>query len=435
MRRVLRCKMVLSILALVLAVCSLSIPTIANALDDYVAADDAAYSWSLVSQSTVPGGGGVYQISLTSQVWHGITWRHRLQVVMPAQAPKFRTMLLYITGGSLSQAELAQMGALANKLQAPVATLFDIPNQPLFNGLSEDALISYTFAKFFETGDTTWPALLPMVKGAVKAMDALTEFAAQRLGFGVDGFVVFGGSKRGWTTWLTAAVDSRVKAIAPIAYDNLRLAEQMTHQIASFGQYSLQIHDYTDMGLQAFLNTERGRLLISIIDPYAYKDRYTGLPKLIIRGTNDPYWPVDAIQLYLNDLPGKTWVLYDPGSGHAPANLDRVIATIGGFYLNAVGALSLPPVTWQVQETTGHVDLQVSTPSPAFSLNLWTAVSASTDFRQSTWTSEVTGPGTERVFSVAPPATGAKAVFGEVVYRISDTTVAFDTPVFVIKAK
>ena len=38
------------------------------------------------------------------------------------------------------------------------------------------------------------------------------------------------------------------------------------------------------------------------VDPYAYRDRLQ-TPKLITLGTNDPYWPLEALELYRGDLP------------------------------------------------------------------------------------------------------------------------------------
>src|SRR5207237_8100873 len=101
-----------------------------------------------------------------------------------------------------------------------------VPNQPLtFHGdgkpRSEDDLIAYCQIKYLDTGDPTWLPRLPMVKSAVRAMDAVTEFLASEQGgkTAVKRFVVSGGSKRGWTTWLTGAVDPRVVAIIPVVID------------------------------------------------------------------------------------------------------------------------------------------------------------------------------------------------------------------------
>src|SRR5205814_7339736 len=81
----------------------------------------------------------------------------------------------------------------------------------------EDDFIAYTWDHYIRTGDDRWPARLPMTKSAVRAMDAVTAFTATPAGGGrpVRRFVVAGASKRGWTTWATAAVDKRVVAIAP----------------------------------------------------------------------------------------------------------------------------------------------------------------------------------------------------------------------------
>src|SRR5205807_179172 len=119
---------------------------------------------------------------------------------------------------------------LATSTNSVVAELGMGPNQPLtLNGdgtpRSEDDLIAYCQIKAMDTGDPTWLPRLAMVKSAVRALDAMTEVLAGEQGGKVPlkKFVVSGGSKRGWTTWLTAAVDRRVVAIIPAVIDVLNV--------------------------------------------------------------------------------------------------------------------------------------------------------------------------------------------------------------------
>tara|TARA_B110000090_G_C13106605_1_gene340697 strand:+ start:117 stop:275 length:159 start_codon:yes stop_codon:yes gene_type:complete len=50
-----------------------------------------------------------------------------------------------------------------------------------------------------------------MVKASMRAMDAMTEFVKEKFPdetWSLDYYSVAGASKRGWTTWDVAAVDS-----------------------------------------------------------------------------------------------------------------------------------------------------------------------------------------------------------------------------------
>jgi PhoPQ-activated pathogenicity-related protein len=50
----------------------------------------------------------------------------------------------------------------------------------------------------------------------VRAMDTVTDYVNNKFGHNITNFIVAGASKRGWTTWTTGAVDTRVIAIIPM---------------------------------------------------------------------------------------------------------------------------------------------------------------------------------------------------------------------------
>jgi len=62
-----------------------------------------------------------------------------------------------------------------------------------------------------------------MTKAVVKTFDAVQEFTKKKGIANISKWTVAGGSKRGWTTYLTAAVDPRVIAITPVVWDLLHL--------------------------------------------------------------------------------------------------------------------------------------------------------------------------------------------------------------------
>jgi PhoPQ-activated pathogenicity-related protein len=225
-----------------------------------------------------------------------------------------------------------------------------------------------------------------MVKSAVRALDVLEAYSKQNWGRPVSRFIVAGASKRGWTSWLTAASgDPRVAAIAPVVIDTLNFPAQLKHQVASYGDYSEQIRDYVETGLVHLVDTEQGRRMWAMIDPYNFRDRLT-LPKLIVNGTNDPYWTQDALNLYWDQLPGPKSVLYVPNATHSlREDLLRLVASTTAFCRVIASGGSLPELTWRHAEASGRMQLEVSPDIPARGGRLWFARSQSLDFRQARW--------------------------------------------------
>ncbi len=408
----------------------------AGDLLSYVDQPDASFKWEKVSKADSPVGAD-YILKMTSQTWQGIPWVHEVEIVVPSKCDYPETAILIVTGGHPTK-KSAQIGAaFAAASGCPVAAVYGIPNQPLFEGKSEDVLIAHTLVRAMETGDDTWPLLLPMTKAVVRAMDAIQAFAKSELGKEITGFVVTGASKRGWTTWLTAAADrKRVKGIVPIVYDNLNLEAQMPHQIAFWGRYSNQISEYTELHIQEALATELGKRLAAIVDPWAYRERIT-VPKLIINGTNDPYWTLDALNLYWDHLKGPKLVLYVPNAGHDVsgdvAGGLKLLSTAAAFARAVASGAKLPEFTWK--HTTGKAAcrLEIATNRKDASAVMWTTSSDSLDFRGSKWESApMTASEKGFTTTLAPPAKGYAAFFGEVTLPVADRRCAFSTQLAIV---
>ncbi len=395
-------------------------------LGEYIRKAEPKYSWKLVKKTEILVG-TVYEIRLTSQVWEGITWEHALAIIQPRNVKPTATMLLWNTGGPFKITDIALALSLAEKAQSPVAFLYGIPNQPLLGDLKEDALISETFVRYLNTKDEDWPLLFPMTKSLVKAMDCIQSFAKEEWKFDVKDFVVSGASKRGWTTWLTAATgDPRVKAIAPLVIDMLNFAKQNPLQIASFGEPSEQIKDYTEKGLLKVLDQPHGRKLWAMVDPWMYRDKIA-VPKMMINGTNDPYWPLEATNMYWDDLKGDKYLLYVPNAGHNlqqntaenPKDWTRVVNSLAVYADSIIHEKPMPKLEWTHKEGEKLGSYQLSVKSDKFpkTVRLWQAENDTRDLRKSTWTStEIPMAEGRTIVSMNAPTKGWKAFLIECEY-------------------
>jgi PhoPQ-activated pathogenicity-related protein len=429
----------LPILVLIaVALCPISVldakePTISDvsaiALENYVTKPDNSYGWTKRREGRL-GSGSYVELTLTSQTWRDVLWKHQLFIYRPSVVARQAQAMLLIAGGDWDESlakppasgneklptEAHIVAAMAESMHAPVAVLLQVPQQPMFEGMVEDEIISFTFAKFFETGDAEWPLLLPMVKSTVRAMDAVQEFAGEQWHLDIEHFLVTGASKRGWTTWLTAAVDSRVNGLAPIVINMLNMVPHMELQERSFGGFSNQISDYTDKGLQNRLNTERGAALRAIVDPYSYR-RQLRQPKLVILGTNDAYWPVDALSLYWDELEGEKHIVYVPNGGHGLRDHPRILGTVAAFYQSLTNGKPLPKLAWQFTDDDDRVQLHISADVNPLSVTAWSAMADTRDFRKAHWTSHPAKPNGESsrefVIDLKKPQSGYAAMFAE----------------------
>ncbi len=391
-----------------------------EALQAYVGREDESFRWEVIER-TKTDAGSVYEMRLTSQTWQTIPWKHAVEIYEPDQVRFPGHAILFVTGGSKPSPPGAGDMLLGIRLAqlsgARVVMLHQTPNQPLLGDRNEDDLISETWLRYLKTGDSDWPLLFPMVKSAVRTMDAIEAFSRQEWGRPIDRFLITGASKRGWTSWLSPVADDRIIATAPIVIDVLNFRAQMNHQLETWGAFSPQIVDYTRKGLvkrPGETESPREAALRTMMDPYTYRERLT-LPKCLIVGTNDPYWVVDAMNLYWDDLKGPKLIRQVPNAGHGlEGGRDAALASLAAFFRHVVDDRKLPQLSWSFDADSDRATLTMqATPTPA-AVRFWTARSNDKDFRDARWDSETLEAKNSRyVGTLARQPDGHVAVFGE----------------------
>ncbi len=420
----------------IFALLLLALPAFAgedSALDRYIRTPDPSYRYSLVSSVKLPGL-TMHVLDMTSQRWlteaevDRPEWRHWLVIYQPDQVDH-RTGLLLINGGSINSkapnSPDALLTTLAVQTRTVVTDLKMVPNEPLkFADLtetrSEDGIIAYTWRKFLETGDERWPARLPMTKAAVRAMDTVTAYCGSLTAnpLRIDRFVVAGASKRGWTTWTTAAVDRRVTAIIPMVIDALNVDASFIHHFRAYGFWAPAIADYEREGIMQWLGTPQWRKLMEIEDPWEYRDRLA-MPKFIFNSSGDQFFLPDSSQFYFGALPGEKFLRYVPNTDHGLNSPDLAIDLLA-VYQAFLNCEPRPRFSWKADRSAGAIRLK--TMDEPTQVLLWEAANPEArDFRLEkigpAWSSRpLTGENGVYVAAPEPPAQGFKAFFLEMTF-------------------
>ncbi|CBY35526.1 unnamed protein product [Oikopleura dioica] len=307
-------------------------------LDNYVWADNEGYSWEILEKNSSALGGTTYIVNMTSQYWlteaevNRNLWWHELILAIPDEydSDLHGSGFLYVhwasnkkNGAITSEAyEMAdKMMHRARTTKTIVACVRQVPNQPLFfeddpraeefpKGRTEDDVIAFGWRKFVEEPehDAKWLVHIPMTKAARVAMDAVDEiyehvksdFSHGSVGK-IDQFCVGGGSKRGWTTWLIASVDKRVKCATPAVLDCLSLKQQFINWYKNLGAWSFALEPYWSENLTDYIYHPAFDQLQIEIDPISYADRLT-MPILVISATGDEFFAPDDSYEYFDKL-------------------------------------------------------------------------------------------------------------------------------------
>lgn len=368
-------------------------PLPVDKLKAYVAKVDPDFSYAIKDTIHYPGA-DVYHIKMYSGRWlteaevNQPLWWHWVDVVVPKETDTQKA-LLFIGGGSQKDTKVfvdSLAIAQAIKIKSIVAHVSNVPFQPLsFKGTDsiqryEDDIISFGWDRFLRNGaqdeDLEWLARFPMTRAAVRAMDVI-EKISQEGAAPVTSFFVSGASKRGWTTWTTAAVDQRVMGIAPLVIDMLNLVPSFDHHHKVYGQWSPAVQNYVNQNIMDWMGSQEFDRLLDVVEPYEFKQLFT-MPKLIINGTIDEFFVTDSWQFYWNDLPSSKYLQYVPNGNHGLLGTYSA-ENIYSFYDRLIHQKAMPEMDWKIEGD--QITVQIDTNEP-YEIALWQAQNPKTrDFR------------------------------------------------------
>lgn len=376
-----------------------------------------------------------YEVMFQSVKWRSAdevskpVWTHKLVIYVP-KGYGAKTIAFEVGGGvngldtetGRREEQLAKDVAIRSGLaSALVAT---VPNQPLMfmnDGREryEDEIIAYGWDKYLHTMDSNWLPLFPMVKSAHLAMATVMETLKGDFPQVKDAqFVVYGASKRGWTTWLTAATHKRVAGIAPMVIDVLNMKVSLLNHRASLGKWSEVLKDYVELKITERIETPQMTEALRRIDPLNYIDALK-MPKYLLNAANDQFFTPDSSIFYYAMLKGPKWLRYFPNQGHGRhgADLATPIATFA-LYVNKPD--ELVPMTWDITPegkmtfTAKHMPVKVVR---------WEATNPEAkDFRMMSadypfyYPTELSPA--QKVYTTAPPEQGYKSVFYEFLFQL-----------------
>lgn len=334
-------------------------------LRDYVQSPDSTFRYEIVH--SVPGENADFLVlKMYSQHWltpdivDQTEWWHWVSMVVPKDTPH-ETGMLWIGGGSTNSKMPENPDPLilaaSTQTNSIVAQIHNVPFQPItfandtFGERYEDEIISYGWRKFLEGGakdeDAIWLARFPMTKAAKLAMDAMTAVVKDKYNKNLSSFVVGGASKRGWTTWTTAAVDDRVVGIVPVVIDLLNLVPSFQHHWRNYGFWAPAVGDYVREGVMDWVGTPEFDRMMEITEPYSFLAEYD-MPKLLINAAGDEFFQPDSWKFYWEALPGEKHVMYVPNFGHDIGDSDALPNLIS-FYGSILNKSSRPTYDWKIE--------------------------------------------------------------------------------------
>eukprot|EP01132_Coremiostelium_polycephalum_P000659 gene659-814_t len=353
----------LTVLSL-LAILVISTTTAYNTkLEDFVEQPDDGSSY-YVHKVLNGQGYKAYVLNFTSINWltpeesSNPRWWHWLTICIPDLVWS-NYGYLYVDNGKYTTNPYEPVYPLIDTLckssHSVVSHLLQNPNQPLVLdkdnvSRTEDTIIAYTWKKFIQNRTRSdWIGQFAETKATVRAMDTIQQFVKAKTIFNrVKYFVVSGASKRGWAAWLTAAVDSRVKAVIPVVIPVLSLVENSNAHYKAYGGWSFTYDDYYDEGLLTYLNAEPFDAIAKEIDPLMFVDQLL-VPKYVINAVGDQYFIPDSANFFWHKLLGTKHLRIHPNADHyMNTRWTQFISETNTYYNMIINKQKLPEFDWSI---------------------------------------------------------------------------------------
>ena len=336
---------------------------------------------------------------LTDQEVTNFVWWHRVIVYIPDQFDDSISDTMYLNNGggnnrnsdgSNKSPENCRPGTAVNsyvRLAAytgtVVADMRDNPNQAMIyyeelarnKSRTEDAIIAYSWRHFIEVNedDFDWLLQIPMNKAIIKVFNAIQDFTKDNHGLNIEKYSISGYSKRGWTSWLAAALDDRVIASLPVVFDLLKCSENLHQHYQSLGGWSFAFSPYYNEDLTKHLDDQLFQEMQCIIDPWdwLYKYQEKNTPIFHTGTTGDEFFmPTDAL-VYLDDFKQQhesTWIRYLHNTEHTTGAhdlfQDDLYIAHRILYVNAAKNTwqeVIPKITWNSEVNATHGKIHVTT--------------------------------------------------------------------------
>jgi PhoPQ-activated pathogenicity-related protein len=203
-------------------------------------------------------------------------------------------------------------------------------------------------------------------------MRATQEFTTQKGLAEIEGWVVAGASKRGWTTWMVGAATCEscptIKGIAPLVPIVPNLRQEMHRQWQSYNGWTFAFADYIACNLTQKVDDPEFLPALEIIDPMYYLDRLARIPKVVVLSSNDEFMQFDWSNIWYDELKGEKHLLIVQNSEHSLSTAIPELLPALGTVIRSIAQgndeASRPSFDYTYNNKTGAISVTIPADKP-----------------------------------------------------------------------